>query len=44
MYGNEFKTKGNKITPRIKLNHNIHKGEGVRMYEIYFFIHVYTII
>ena len=28
----------------IKLNHNIHKGEGVRMYEIYFFIHVYTII
>ena len=30
MYGNEFKTKGNKITPRIKLNHNMYLKTATR--------------
>ena len=29
MYDNEFETKENKIKPRIKLNHNIHRNKLV---------------
>ena len=31
MYDNEFKTKGKKIQPGIKLNHNIHDRTLINM-------------